>query len=327
MARTDGFTVRATTTSTLTVLANDHSAPVVSGVSTEPTDTITVTSVGTATRGRVSIVAGGTAVSYDPIGCGTGGDSFTYTIVDGGGLTATATAFVTIARPGTNGLSVSPITDTPATGLVSNSTIGSTVPLRVSWCGVTASPSAVRGYRVQQSSTGGRTWPTTAILTATTARSTTRNLSVGTTYQWRARTVDSARRTGAYRTSLRPASAATRRTARRSPTRAPGGPRGAPPTRAARERWTRTAGATATITLTNARQFAIVGPRSSTRGSFRVYVDGVLVRTVSERATTTVYRRVLYVRSLTSGSNVKHVIQVRAVGNGRVDLDAIVALF
>ena len=56
-------------------------------------------------------------------------------------------------------------------------------------------------------------------------------------------------------------------------------------------------------------------------------MDGVLVKTVSERATTTVYRRVLYVRSLTSGSNVKHVIQVRAVGNGRVDLDAIVALY
>ena len=74
------------------------------------------------------------------------------------------------------------------------------------------------------------------------------------------------------------------------------------------------------------RQFAIVGPRSSRRGSFGVYVDGVLVATVSEKATTTVYRRVLYVRSLTAGTNVKHTIQVRAVGNGQVDLDAILAL-
>jgi hypothetical protein len=53
----------------------------------------------------------------------------------------------------------------------------------------------------------------------------------------------------------------------------------------------------------------------------------VLVNTVSEKATTSVSRRALCVRSLTSGSNVKHVLQVRAVGNGRVDLDAIVALF
>ena len=113
VARTDGFTVNATTTTTLTVLANDYSAPVVNGVISEPTDAITVQSVGAASRGRVAIVAGGTAVSYDPSGCTAGGDSFTYTIVDGGGLTATATAFVTIARPGANGLSSNPITDTP----------------------------------------------------------------------------------------------------------------------------------------------------------------------------------------------------------------------
>ncbi len=58
-----------------------------------------------------------------------------------------------------------------------------------------------------------------------------------------------------------------------------------------------------------------------------MYVDGVLVAKVSEKATATVYRRLLCVRSLTTGINVKHTIQVRAVGDGRIDLDAILALF
>jgi hypothetical protein len=70
--------------------------------------------------------------------------------------------------------------------------------------------------------------------------------------------------------------------------------------------------------------FAIAGPRTSSRGSFRVYVDGVLVATVSERASTTQYRKVLYVRALTPG--VAHTIVIRPAGNGRIDLDAILTL-
>jgi hypothetical protein len=325
-ARTDGFTVNATTTTILAVLANDYSGPAVNGATSEPTDTITVKSVGTASRGTLSIAAGGAGVVYDPTGCGTGGDSFTYTITDGGGLTAPATAFVTIARPGTNGLSVSPITDMPATGLVSNSTIGSTVPLRLSWCGVTKAGASVRSYKVAQSTNGGSTYPTT-LYSSTTGTSSTRKLTVNTTYRWRARTVDSAGRTGSYRYSL---TARVARYQESSSTITYSGPWGTTKSTSysgGGQRWTRTAGATATITLANARQFAIVGPRSSTRGSFEVYVDGMLVATVSEKATTTVYRRVLYVRSLTTGTNVRHTIQLRAVGNGRVDLDAILALY
>jgi hypothetical protein len=67
--------------------------------------------------------------------------------ISDGVTTDTASLDVCIARP----------TRAPVTSLVSNSIIGSTVPLEVSWCGVTASPTAVRGYTVQQSSTGGGT--------------------------------------------------------------------------------------------------------------------------------------------------------------------------
>ena len=187
IARTDGFTVNATTAATLAVLANDYSGPVVSGATSEPTDAIIVKSVGTASRGTISIAAGGTGVVYDPTGCGTGGDSFTYTITDSRGLTATATAFVTIARPGANGLSVNPITDMPATGLVSNSTIGSTVPVRLSWCGVT-SGTTIDAYRLYQSINDGSY---TTRIDKTTATSSTRSVSVSPTrHQFQIRVKD-----------------------------------------------------------------------------------------------------------------------------------------
>lgn len=329
-ARNDQFTVNATSIMTLDVLGTganvtgrDYSGPAISGVTSEPTDTVTVTSVRQGAKGSVTIAPGGSGVIYDVRACASGGDSFTYAVTDGHGLTDTATVFVTIARPGQNGLSINPITDVPALGFVRNSTIGSTVPARLSWCGVTQSPYLVRAYAVGQSVNGG-TYGT--IASGTTATSSTRNLSVGATYRWRARTTDTVGRTGSYRYSL------TARVARYQETSTAltysGTWRTSTTTSASggAQRYTTVAGAKATITLTNVRQFAIVGPRSSTRGSFEVWVNGAKVATVSEKATTTVYRRVLYVRGLTSGVGVAHTIEIRAVGNGRIDLDAILAL-
>ena len=76
--------------------------------------------------------------------------------------------------------------------------------------------------------------------------------------------------------------------------------------------------------MTNVRAFAIVGPKSSTRGSFKVYVDDLLVATVSERASSTVYRRILYTRSVTSGGS--HTIRIESSTSARVDIDAILTL-
>jgi hypothetical protein len=218
------------------------------------------------------------------------------------------------------------VPDTPTLGFIANSTLGSTVPARLSWCGVTRSGSSVRSYTVGQSTNGGSSYASTPIVRNSTVRSTTRNLTVGKTYRWRARTTDSAGRAGAYKASLTSRIARFQESStafvyagawsRTATSNAAGGA----------QQSTSTAGASATITLTNVRQFAVVGPRSAGRGSFEVRVDGALVAIVSEKATTTVYRRVLYVRSLTSGPGVSHVIEIRAVGNGRIDLDAILAL-
>jgi hypothetical protein len=86
---------------------------------------------------------------------------------------------------------------------------------------------------------------------------------------------------------------------------------------------TGTAGKPATLT-TIGRDFAIVGPKSSTRGTFRVYVDGVLNATVSEKATTTLYRRVLW--SIHFATSASHQIRIQVVGPARIDLDCFLVL-
>ena len=316
-ARNDSVAfVRPLDATVIKVLANDSPG---AGETGQP---LTITAVSNGARGRVT--TDGSTVSYDPNGCSTGVDTFTYTVTDGQ-YSATKTVFLTIARPGQNGMSSNPVTDTPALGFVTNSTIGSTVPAKLSWCGVTKSGYSVHSYTVGQSTNGGSSYASKAIISST-ATSSTRNLSLSTTYRWRARTIDSGHHTGSYKTSV------TSRISRYQENSTAiawagswGNSTSGSPSGGA-EKYTTVKGASATIYLTNVRQFAVVGPRSTTRGSFEVWVDGSKVATISEHASSTVYRRVLYVRSLTSGAGVTHRIEIRAVGNGRIDLDAILAL-
>jgi hypothetical protein len=90
------ISVTYNTAKTITVLSNDTDAD---------GDTLSISSVGTATKGTVTI--SGTSVIYTPTTGQTGADSFTYTVADGRGGTATATVSVTIgAAPNTNPTSV-----------------------------------------------------------------------------------------------------------------------------------------------------------------------------------------------------------------------------
>ena len=318
LAKNDAVAVKATVTTVLNPMAND------SGGAGETLAGVTITAVTQPGKGSATITHGGARVTYDPAACTTGGDVFSYTISDGSS-TSTKSVAVTINRPGQGGNSTSPLTDTPETKFVTNSTMGTTIPLRVTWCGVTTSATSVRSHRVQQSTNSGSTYPTT-LFSATTGKSTTRNVSKDQDYRWRVRTVDTAGRTGSYRTS--PVSIVRRYQDNSSRityssgwgTSSAGSPSGGT------ERFTKTAGTTASITVTNVRAFAIVGPRSSTRGSFKVYVDNTLVATVSEHASSTVYRRVLYWKALTSGTGVSHTIRIESSSSTRVDLDAILTL-
>ena len=76
--------------------------------------------------------------------------------------------------------------------------------------------------------------------------------------------------------------------------------------------------------LRTSRTFAIVASRATSRGSYRVYVDDVLVATISQKASKTAYRVIQYARSISAGS--AHTIKVVPVGNGKITIDAILAM-
>ena len=316
-ANTEITDVSAVTPSRVDVLGNDCKG--VASISRP----LTITSVGQGAYGTVT--TDGTTVTYDPRGCTTGPasgqDFFNYTITDGT-TSKSGLAVVRIVRPAT-----SPVTDAPQAGFIPNSTIGSTVPLKVSWCGVLAAGTTLKGYRFEQSTNAGVSFPT-VLSAATTATSMTRSVSLGKSYAWRVATTDKLNRVGGFAASLTSRVALIQdSSASVSYSRGWSSAAGSKYS-GGRERYTSKAGATATITVSNVRAVAIVTSRATARGGFYIYVDGVKVtpKAISEKSGTAAWRRVLYVRGLTSGAGVTHRIQFRAAGNGRVDLDAFMTL-
>ena len=311
IAGNDVATVRLGGAATIDVKANDSGGPGETG------DPLTITSVTGASKGFITIggTGGATTLSYDPMGCATGTDSFTYTLTDGGGLTDTATVFVTIIGPSSH-----PFADGPRPAFSSGTTIGSTVPVKLSWCGLTSGTS-LKAYRLYQSKNAGSF---KTVIKSTTGTSSTRNLDVAPdAYQFRARITDRKNHdstgTGPKFRVVRTQdtsgsivySSGWSKSRKGSPS---GGSTHA----------TNGTSKTATLTFTG-RAFAIVGTQGKKHGSFNVYVDGVRVTSsaISTKSKNTHERRVLYARSTTAGS---HTIQIRTSGNGRVDLDAILSI-
>jgi len=93
-----------------------------------------------------------------------------------------------------------------------------------------------------------------------------------------------------------------------------------------RTRASKVAGSNAIFTF-HGTAAAIVAPMGPTRGSFKVYADGVLRQTISTYSGGTSYRRVVYViRWAWAGD---HTIKIRVVGTAghpRVDIDGIMTL-
>jgi hypothetical protein len=77
-------------------------------------------------------------------------------------------------------------------------------------------------------------------------------------------------------------------------------------------------------TTFSGRAIALVAPVGPTRGSAKIYVDGVYAATVSFKASAGKSRVVMYTRTFTTFG--RHTIEVRLTGTGRVDVDAFVIL-
>lgn len=102
----DSFSVEeGSTANPLNLLANNGSGADIAGPANETSDTISITGLGpsnattitTANGATVTIETGGLTVNYVPLSTFVGTDTFTYTISDGGNLTASATVTVDVA--------------------------------------------------------------------------------------------------------------------------------------------------------------------------------------------------------------------------------------
>ena len=295
----------------LNVLANDTYLP-------DGPETLTIVSFLPASHGTVAITGGGTGLTYRPAALYIGGDSFKYTIRDSGGTaTAQATVALTVAKDVTPPVVSSP-TEQIRTGL---STTSTSYSLRVGWSGTDAGVGISR-FELQVQVDGG-SWASVALATPTTT-STNPYVTVGHVYHYRVRGIDKNGSVGPWRYGQNLAVSRYEETNSlityvgtwtKSPLNASNS--------GGYTKYAYGGSKTATFTVT-ARDLAFVSPTSSTRGTFKVYVDGVLVSTLSEKSTSTVYRRVLWATHFSALAS--HTIKVYVVGDGRIDLDCFLAL-
>jgi outer membrane protein OmpA-like peptidoglycan-associated protein len=104
---TDTATVDVTVSAPVTLAPADDTATATSGVGQDVdvlgndagNPPMTVSAVGTASHGSVTITGGGAGVRYTSSGGYTGSDSFSYDVTDALGGTATATVDVTVSAP------------------------------------------------------------------------------------------------------------------------------------------------------------------------------------------------------------------------------------
>ena len=289
---------------------------------------LTITSVG-AGRPTATVTTDGTTVTYDPRGLRDRRrrrhDSFSYTITDGATIEDAGLAVVPSSGPPT-----SPVTDAPQVGLRrATPPSAPRVPLKVTWCGVTASGSSVKGVppRAEHQRRHRPSRPCSAAPRRRRRRRATRRSARAT--PGASRTTDTLNRVGGFAASL-PSRVTVIQDSSASVTYSTGWSSAAGSKYSGgRERYTSEGGrdgddhrhATCARWRSSHRRARAAAASTSTSTACRVTSSAI-----SQRTGTAAWRRVLYIRGLTSGAGVTHKVQFRAVGNGRVDLDAFLTL-
>ena len=253
-------------------------------------------------------------VAMDPVGSGTVWATHQLAAADG----TWRTDIVRLVADGDNPTTPGAM----ASSLVAPTDLLSSVPVRLSWAASTDATSGVARYEIAQSTDGGA-FGAVSNVTGTT---TTRNLLINHTYRFRVRAVDTAGNAGSYRLgpilkpSLYQQTSSTvyggTWTTSSNPAYSGGSVRSAG-----------TAGRSATFTATNARSIGFVTTKAGSRGSFRVYVDGVYKASISTYSATTRFRQLVYQFSwATPGTHKIKIVVSGTAGHPRVDVDAFVVL-
>jgi hypothetical protein len=227
------------------------------------------------------------------------------------------TSVVRIVSDGTPPGSPGPTSQRP----VIPSTLGSTVPIRVSWGAAPDIDSGISSYLVERSDDGGSFFgvsiPGTAI---------TQPLLLGHSVRYRITPTDIVGLVGpptygpTFRPTLYQSTSSTTVSGTWGTSTSSGFSGG-------KTRYATKAGTSATFTATAARSIAIVTTKAATRGSFKVYVDGVYKGKISTYSTVTRFRQLVYQFSWsTPGTHKVKIVVFGTAGHPRVDLDAFVVL-
>jgi hypothetical protein len=247
---------------------------------------------------------------------GTPQGSYTVTVIgDEHGISHSTTATVVVRTD-------LPIARPPSTAPRPRAVLGTTtLPAIVFWSPATDTSSGIAGYELQASVDRGPWTASTAMIGS--VRTAWRTHAYGHLYQYRLRARDAAGNWSAWADgptlsslvvqdrSTAVAYSGTWRKALYS------GASGGSTT------YARAANARARIVFSG-RAVAIVAPTGPTRGSARLYIDGLYRGTISFRSSRGNSRVVVV--STTFPTLATHTVQLRLVGNGRVDLDAVVVL-
>jgi large repetitive protein len=293
----------------INVLANDNSLP-------DGPEVLTITAVSAPAHGTVTIALDGSSVSYRPTTGYYGADFFTYTIGDPGLLTATSHVDVSVVKDVT-----APTITLPVQHIRTITTLASTaLSGRVTWSGMDAGVGLAR-FDLQRALNGGAF--ATLTLPSPTATALDLPFTIGANYQFRVRSVDKNGNASAWFTGPVFTVARYQETSGflhyggtwslTSNVNDSGGA----------AKYTSVAGRSVSFTHVM-RDVAFVGPRSSTRGSVDIYVDGVKVSAVSMTTTTTIYRQVIWQMHFAKIGT--HTIKVVVRGNGRFDIDCFLIL-
>lgn len=267
------------------------------------------TSLGSITNERWGDYAG---VAMDPTGLGSVWVTQMLAAGDGTWRTTVARMLVDNDLPTTPG--------TPVANAVTGTKLGLLPKYKIGWGAATDALSGSVQYRLEQNVDGSGF----AFAGTFSATSAVRSLSVSHTYQFRVAAVDPLGHVGAFATGP-----VVHLSVGQSPTSKSGTWHTSTSSSfAGGTTWYATgAGASATYTTTGVRSFAFVTTKAASRGSFKVYIDGVFKGTFSAYSTTTAYRQVIYQYSWsTAGTHSIKIVVVGTAGHPRVDFDAVVIL-
>jgi hypothetical protein len=211
---------------------------------------------------------------------------------------------------------------------VTPATLTASIPTRISWGAATDASTNIDHYEVLMNVDSAGFSP---VASTTTGTSLVRPLLLGHQYQFRITAVDAVGNVGSPRDGFVFTPNLYQQTSAISSAKVTytgtWGNSSSASFSGGSAKYATSAGASATFTATSVRGIGFVTTRASTRGSFKVYVDGVLKATISAYSSTTKFRQDVYQFSwATAGTHKIKIVVSGTSGHPRVDVDAFLTL-